>query len=116
MRPSEDTKILEFNQYQKSDKAPFITYADLESLIKKIVEYKNNLENLSKTKVVEYIPSGFPMSTILSFKSIEKMYDIYRGTDCMKKFCESLKEHAIEVINFRKKKNEVINKQTSEIV
>ena len=28
--PSEDTKILEFNKYQKSDKAPFIIYADLE--------------------------------------------------------------------------------------
>ena len=27
--PSEDTKILEFNQYQKSDKAPFVIYADL---------------------------------------------------------------------------------------
>ena len=26
---SEDTKILEFNQYRKSDKAPFINYADL---------------------------------------------------------------------------------------
>ena len=25
-----DTKVLEFNQYQKSDKAPFIIYADLE--------------------------------------------------------------------------------------
>ena len=28
--PSEDTKILKFNQYQNSDKAPFIIYADLE--------------------------------------------------------------------------------------
>ena len=28
--PSEDTRILEFNQYQKSDKAPFIIYSDLE--------------------------------------------------------------------------------------
>ena len=28
--PSEGTKILEFNQYQKSDKAPLIVYADLE--------------------------------------------------------------------------------------
>ena len=27
---SEDTKILEFDQYQKSDKAPFIIYIDLE--------------------------------------------------------------------------------------
>ena len=33
---SNDTKILEFNQYQKSDKAPFITYADLKCIIEKI--------------------------------------------------------------------------------
>ena len=26
---SQDFKILQFNQYQKSDKAPFIIYADL---------------------------------------------------------------------------------------
>ena len=33
---SEDTEILEFNRYQKSDKAPFIIYADLACLIEKI--------------------------------------------------------------------------------
>ena len=27
--PSEDTKMLEFNQYQKSDKAPLIIYANV---------------------------------------------------------------------------------------
>ena len=27
---SEDTKILEFNEYKRSDKAAFIIYADLE--------------------------------------------------------------------------------------
>ena len=37
-----DTKILEFNQYQKSDKAPSIIYADLERLIEKIDVCKNN--------------------------------------------------------------------------
>ena len=57
--PSKDTKILEFNQYQKSDKAPFIVHADLESLIEKIDECKNNSENLSATKVGEHSPSGF---------------------------------------------------------
>ena len=31
--PSEDIKILEFTQYQKSDKAPFTIYAGLECLI-----------------------------------------------------------------------------------
>ena len=48
---SEDTKILEFYQYQKSDRAPFITYADLECIRKKIDGYKNNPENSSTTKV-----------------------------------------------------------------
>ena len=30
MMPFEDTRILEFNQYQKSDKEPFIFKVDLE--------------------------------------------------------------------------------------
>ena len=48
--PYEDTKTLEFNQYQKSHKAPFIIYADLECLIEKIQGYKNNPENSSTKK------------------------------------------------------------------
>ena len=32
--PSEDTKMLGFNQCQKSDKAPSIIYKDFESFIK----------------------------------------------------------------------------------
>ena len=47
---SEDTKILQFDQYQKFDKAPFVNYSDLERIIKKIDECKNNSENLSTTK------------------------------------------------------------------
>ena len=34
--PSEDNKMLEFNQIQKYDKAPFIIYADLECIVEKI--------------------------------------------------------------------------------
>ena len=55
----EDTKILEFNQYQKSDKAPFTIYADLECVIEKTDGCKNNPDNLSTTKVNEHISSGF---------------------------------------------------------
>ena len=36
----EDTKILEFNQYQKSDKAPFIIYVDFKYIIEKIDDVK----------------------------------------------------------------------------
>ena len=82
----EDTKILEFNQNQKSYKAPFIIY--LECIIEKIDGYKNNLENSSTTKVSEHIPSGFSKSTISSFKSIENKLYVCKGKDCMKKCCK----------------------------
>ena len=88
---SEDAKILGFNQYQKSDKAPFIIYADLECIIEKIDGCKNNSENSSTTRVSEHILSGFSMSTISSFRSIENKHGVYRGKNCMKKFCEFLR-------------------------
>ena len=54
--------MLEFNQYRKSDKTPSIIYADLESLIKKVVGYKNNYEESSTTNVGEHIPFRYSMS------------------------------------------------------
>ena len=77
--PSEITKILTFNQCQKSDKAPFIFYADLECLIGKTDEYRNNPENSSTSKVDEHIPSDFSMSTISSFQNIENKHHVYRS-------------------------------------
>ena len=43
------------------------------------------------------------MSTIWGFDHIENKNSLYRGKDCMKKFCDSLKEHA-KIIIFEKKK------------
>ena len=36
--PLKDSKILEFNQNRKSDKAPFIIYADLQCIIEKKIK------------------------------------------------------------------------------
>ena len=47
---------------------------------------------------------------------MKNKHDVYKGKDCMKKFCESLREHAIKIINFIKKKKETINKQTARII
>ena len=52
--PSEKD-ILEFNQYMKSDKMPYIVYVDIESLIKKIDGCANNPEKSLTTKIGEYI-------------------------------------------------------------
>ena len=59
---------------------------------------------LSTTKVREHIPSGFSMSRVSSFRSIENKHDVYRGKDCMKKLYKFLRENAMKIINFKKKK------------
>ena len=112
--PFEDTKILEFNQYQKSKKAPFFIYSNLEYIMERIDGSKINPENLSTTKVSKHIPSGFSMSTISSFRSIENEHDVYRGKDCMKKFCELLGEHTMKIINFKKGKMKLWMKEQQE--
>ena len=62
------------------------------------------------------IPSDFSVSTISSFKSIEKRHDVYRCKDCIKKFCESLRHHTMKIINLENKKNKVINKTPARII
>ena len=84
--PFEDTKISEFNQYQKFDKVQFDIYADLECLIEKIDISKNIPQNSLTIKVSEHIASGFPMYAMSSFKNIENGNALYRGKDCIKKF------------------------------
>ena len=74
---SEDINILEFNQYPKSDPAPFIIYADLECTIEKVDECKNSSENSSTTKVSQNSPSGFSMSKLSSFRNIGNKIDVY---------------------------------------
>ena len=109
--PSEDNKIFEFNQYQKSDKAPFIIHADLECLIEKIDGCENNSENSLTIKVGEHVPSVF--LSISLFKSIENEHDVYRGKDCIKVFCETLKTVHNEN-NYFKKKMKLLSKDQKE--
>ena len=106
---SEDIKI--FNHYQKSDKTLCITFADLECSIEKIDGCKYNPKNSSTTKVGKHIPSRFSMSAMSSFKSIGNKHDVYRGKDCMEKFCESLREHKIEIIYFKTKKLKLLTNE-----
>ena len=42
------------------------------------------------------------MSRTSLFKSIENKDDVYRVKECMKRFCESLRENTLELTNFEK--------------
>ena len=51
------------------------------------------------------------MPTVSSFKSIEHQHDVYRGKDCIKKFCEFLREHSMKITNFETKKMKLLTKE-----
>ena len=63
----------------KSDKMPYIIYADLESLIKKIGQCANKPEKSSTKKLGEHIPCGYYMSTIWAFDNIKYKHTLYHG-------------------------------------
>ena len=63
---------------------------------------RNKPERSLTTKIGEYIPCWYSISTILLFDNLENKHSSYRGEDWMKKFCISLREHAADVINFWK--------------
>ena len=82
----------------------YIIYADIESLIKTIDGCANNPENSSTTKIAEYIPCEYLISSMWPFNNIENKHTINCGESCMKKSCRSLREHATNTLNFEKKK------------
>ena len=78
--------ILEFGQ-PKSDMVSSIIHTELESSIEKedgIIILKNHPQQ----KQVNVFHLTYSLS---SFKSIKNKQDVYRGKDCMKKFCKILK-------------------------
>ena len=54
------------------------------------------------------------MSTISLFKSIENKHNVCRGEDYVKKFCKSLRELVMNIINFKKKKCTLLTKEQQE--
>ena len=85
-------------------------------LNKKIDGCANNLEKSSTTKIGEHIPCGYSMPTIWGFDHIENKRTLFRGKDCMNKFCTSLREHTKKYCWFWKEKNVIINKKRIKII
>ena len=94
-------KLLEFNQYEKSDKVQLIIYADLKYIIEKIDGCKNNPKRTYSIRLFNVYNIYIYTYT---FRSIENKHNVHRGKDCMIKFCESLREHAMKLINLKRKK------------
>ena len=65
------------------------------------------MENFEKSftrKTGENIPCRYSKFTIWVFYGTKIKLDGHTCEDCMKNVCESLREHAMKIINFKKKK------------
>ena len=105
--PTEDNKILKCNHGEKSLKAPFTIYADLECLLIKEQSCQNNPEKSYTERKAKHEPSGYSLCLICSFNPKENKHDLYRGRDCIEKVCQDLKELATEIINYKEKSNSI---------
>ena len=65
--PNENNKILKHNLREKSMKAPFIIFADLESLLDEMSTCHNNPKKSSTTKINKHASSGYSLFTHCSF-------------------------------------------------
>ena len=101
--PSPNNNLIKYNEGGKSLKLLFVIYADLECILKKIDTCQNNPNLSSTTKINQHIPSGYSIYTSCSFDKYNNKLSYYRGEDCMRRFCKDLKDHAIKIIDFKKK-------------
>ena len=102
--PTKDNNIIKYNHGEKSMKLPFLIYADVECLLEKMSTCQNNPNKSSTTKINKHTPSGYSIFTSCSFDESKNKINYYRGDDCMKKFCKDLREHAMKIINYEKKR------------
>ena len=100
--PAKDKNILKYNQGEKSLKVSNIFYLDLESLLIKTQSSQSNREESYTERKAIQEAHGYSLDLLRSYDKNTNSF--YRGTDCTKKLCKDLKDKAMEVINFEKKK------------
>ena len=69
-------------------KVPFIMYADFES-IPELIQVPGNDPRISSTRGINnHVPSGWCIHSEFAYGKVENLLKLYRGKDCIKKFCD----------------------------
>ena len=100
--PEGDASI-KYHHGVKSIRAPFVIYADLESLLKKVDTCINDPDKSSTTQINKHEMCGYSLITQCSFDEKKNVVDYYRVKDCWKKFCQDIKKQAKMIADYEKK-------------
>ena len=90
--PKENDSILQFSQYQKQLKCPFIIYADFETYAQKMDTCLPNPESSSTTINTQFEPCGFGYQVVCINDKYTKPPVIYRGPNVSRTFLENIIE------------------------
>ena len=86
--------IVEYSNGQYQYKAPFIMYADLKLILEPISGPVPNLRMSSTRGVNIHTPSGWCVRSVFTYGNVKDPLKLYRGKDCISKFCEHIIEEA----------------------
>ena len=86
--------LVKYTYGVKSMRAPFVIYADLESLLKRMDRCINDPDKASTTQINKHEMCGYSLITHCSFYEKRNVIDYYGGKDYLKKFCQDLRKQA----------------------
>ena len=96
----EEKEKMNFQKHYKKLRCPYVIYGDFECLTALSNEgLKGSYQN--------HIPSGFMLNVVNSVTDEVKPY-LYRGEDCMDKFCETMNQIREEIFDVMKKPKDMI--------
>ena len=82
----------EFYDGQNQLKVPFMIYADFEAVLEPMLGSSPHPSKPYTKGVNRHISSGFCVYSKFAYGEVEAPLKLYRGEDCVEKFCEYIKE------------------------
>ena len=91
--------IVEYSDGQYQYKVPFIMYADFESILEPISALAPNPRTSATHGVNVHTPSGWCVRSEFAYGEVKDSLKLYRGKDCISKFCEHIIGEARQLYN-----------------
>ena len=91
--PREGSKV-EFCDGQNQFKVPFIMYADFKSILEPIQGPNPEPMGPYTSKITKHSPSGWCVYSKFVYGEVKDPLRLYRGKDCLKKFCDYIRQEA----------------------
>ena len=106
--PTENNKFIKFVNHKNQLKAPWVIYADFESIIRKIEGPMKSTDESFTHKSSIHEVCGFCLRAVRS-DGLSTEPVLYRGQDCIQVFLEQLKEAELIIKQSLKKRNKRYN-------